>query len=283
MARFGGERVLRSILFVLVVLLCEASALGASQVSAAAPAGRGIWIWKLSQAENGDVTAIINRLTSQGIQWVALKCGDSVYFWQDQCTQPLVTRFHDAGIRVYGWQHVYGDDPIGEADIANRILDLGLDGFIVDAESAYEGKPLSAAIYMVSIRIHHPSRFIAYTTFPIISYHQRFPYVEFGRYCDAVMPQAYWQAIGVSPERMLEWMDSEWSQWEQIWRDTGNADAIKPIIPIGQGWNVSGDEIARFSDMVAAKGHSAVSLWVYHRMNPAMWEAYRASFVKGSP
>lgn len=283
MERFGRACLLRIILSVLVVFLGGVSSLGASQVSAGAPAGRGIWVWRLSQAENGNVTAIINRLTSQGVQWVALKCGDGAYLWRAQCTQSLVTRFHNAGIRVYGWQYVYGDDPIGEADVANRILDLGIDGFIVDAESEYEGKPLSASIYMVSIRVAHPTSFIAYTTFPIISYHQRFPYLEFGRYSNAVMPQAYWQAIGVGPERMLAWMDSEWRQWAQIWRDTGHVDAVKPIMPIGQGWNVSGDEIARFSKMVNAKGYFAISLWVYQRMNPSMWEAYRTSFVNDTP
>jgi hypothetical protein len=283
MAYFGKERVLRLILTALMILLWWSSSLDASQNHAGAPTGRGIWIWKLSQAENGNVAVIINRLTSQGIQWVALKCGQGTYFWQDQCTHALVQRFHDAGIRVYGWQRVYGDDPMGEAAVANRILDLGIDGFIVDAEAEYEGKPLSAIIYMMSLRVMQPASFIAYTTFPIISHHQRFPYVEFGRYCDAVMPQAYWQAIGVSPEEVLAWMDAEWRQWEQVWRDTGHADAIKPIIPIGQGWDVSGREIARFSSRAHAAGYSAISLWVYHRLNPSMWDAYRTSFVNDSP
>jgi hypothetical protein len=78
---------------------------------------------------------------------------------------------------------------------------------------------------------------------------------------------------------MLDWMDAEWSYWGQVWRDTGHADAVKPIIPIGQGWNVSGQEIARFSNKVRAEGYAAVSLWVYHRMSRSMWEGYKNSFV----
>ena len=114
--------------------------------------GKGIWIWGLSEIEGGNVSAIIERCKNVGIEWVAVKCGDGVNFWDEQCTPSLITQFQDAGIRFLGWQYVYGDDPVGEAGVANEILGAGVDGFIVDAEGEYEGKPDKSIIYLENIR-----------------------------------------------------------------------------------------------------------------------------------
>jgi parallel beta-helix repeat protein len=241
-------------------------------------AGKGIWIWRLSGAEGGNVSAIIEKCKKAGIKWVAIKCGDGTDFWSEQCTPSLITRFHNAGIKFLGWQYVYGDDPIGEAGVADEILGTAVDGFIVDAESEYEGKPDSAVVYLEEIRGAHPDSFVAYTTFPIIDYHKDFPYIEFGRYSDAVMLQAYWKEIGVSPEEMIDWMEEQWNKWHKIWKEGGYGDSIKPIIPIGQGWNVSESEITTFCNLVYRHGYDGISLWRYGTMTEENWEAYTKCF-----
>ena len=240
--------------------------------------GKGIWIWRLSEAEGGNVSAIIERCENVGIEWVAIKCGDGGYFWS-QCKLSTIEQFQNAGIKVFGWQYVYGDDPIGEASVANQILDLGVDGFIIDAEAEYEGKPDNATIYLENIRAEHPDSFIAYTTFPIIDYHTDFPYLEFGKYCDAVMPQDYWKEIGVTPEYMVEWMEEQWNKWHKIWEAGGYSDSIKPIIPLGQGWDVSGSEITRFCNLVYDHGYGGISLWRYGTMTEENWKAYAECYV----
>jgi len=245
--------------------------------------GKGIWIWKLSDAEGGNVSAIIEQCKNVGIKWVAIKCGDGTQFWDWQCTPSLITQLQNAGIKVLGWQYVYGNDPIGEASVANQILDSGVDGFIIDAEAEYEGKPANATIYLENIRGGHPDSFIAYTTFPIIDYHTDFPYLEFGKYCDAVMPQDYWKEIGVMPEYMVEWMEEQWDKWHEIWEAGGYGDSIKPIIPIGQGWDVSGDEITRFCNLIYEHGYGGVSLWRYGTMTEENWEVYAECFVLTPP
>jgi len=243
--------------------------------------GKGIWIWHLSEAENGNVSKIIEKVKSAGLTWVTVKCGDGNLFWkgEDECTSDVITQFHNSGIKVFGWQYVYGDDPIGEASVANKILDLGVDGFIIDAEGEYEGKPDNATIYLENIRAEHPYSFIAYTPFPIIDYHTDFPYLEFGKYCDAVMPQAYWKEIGVTPEYMVEWMEEQWDKWHTIWEAGGYGDSIKPIIPLGQGWDVSGSEITRFCNLIYDHGYGGISLWRYGTMTEENWEAYAECFA----
>jgi hypothetical protein len=245
--------------------------------------GKGIWIWYLDFAEGGDIAAIIARLQDAGVTWVAIKCGDGTDFWSTQCTPSIISQFHDAGIKIFGWQFVYGGAPIGEAFVANSILNTGVDGLIIDAEEQYEAlmHPSTSAItYMQQIREEHPESLIAYTTFPIIDWHQNFPYLEFGRYCDAVMPQAYWKEIlsGVTPERMFEWMEEQWDKWHTIWKESGNGDSIKPIIPIGQGYAVSGSEIAVFCNLVHHSGYLGISLWRYDLITEENWQAYANCF-----
>jgi hypothetical protein len=220
---------------------------------------------------------------------VAIKAGDSDSFWTgaDEVTANVVTQFHNAGIEVFAWQYVYSYDHWGvpnvtEADVANRILDIpGIDGLIVDAETEYEGHPTEATQYMQAIRAQHPTSFVAYAPFPIIDYHTSlidyhasFPYLEFGKYCDAVMPQAYWKDIGVGPVEIVNWMKEQWDKWNSTWQSMGHGDSVKPIIPIGQGYNVSGNEITEFCNAVYANGYDGVSLYRYETMNNEMWSAY---------
>ncbi len=240
--------------------------------------GKGIWIWRLSEAEGGNVSAIIERCKNIGIEWVAIKCGDGRYFWS-QCKPSTIKQFQNAGIKVFGWQYVYGDDPIAEANISNQILDTGVDGFIIDAEGEYEGKPDNAITYLEKIREEHSDSFIAYTPFPIRDYHTDFPYLEFGKYCDAVMPQDYWKEIGVTPEYMVEWMEEQWDKWHTIWEGGGYGDSIKPIIPLGQGWDVSGSEITIFCNLIYDHGYGGVSLWRYETMTEENWKAYAECFA----
>ena len=236
--------------------------------------GKGIWIWKISEIENGNIDSIIKRCQNSNVDWVAVKCGDGVNFWEFQCNSDIISKFHKAGIKILGWQYVYGVKPIEESKVAIKILDSGVDGLIIDAEAEYEGKPEIAKIYLENIRSNNPDSFIAYTTFAIISYHKNFPYLEFGKYCDAVMPQAYWKDIKVSPEKMIEWLDKEWNFWQKEWEKSGYGDSIKPIYPIGQGYNVSADEIARFCKGLSGKEYNGISLWRYGTLKAKAWEVY---------
>lgn len=278
--------------------------------------GKGMWIntiWELGES----VPQIIDRLRAAGLKWVAIKCGDSDSFWLRpdgamtiwliengySSFDQVIDEFHDAGINVYGWQYVYSYDrwvlpDVNEADVANMILDIpGIDGLIIDAECEYEEDPGPscplwqptgdskaeiAISYMQAIRARHPKKFIAYTTFPIIDFHTGFPYLEFGRHCDAVMPQAYWKELGVTPEYMIYWMEEQWNMWQEVWRQQGYGDSVKRIIPIGQGWDLptseESEEIIRFCTLTYDHRYSGVSLWEYTGMTPDNWQDYKASF-----
>jgi hypothetical protein len=51
----------------------------------------------------------------------------------------VVEALRALGIQAWGWQYVYGSDPIGEARMAvRRIQQFNLDGFVIDAEAEYK-------------------------------------------------------------------------------------------------------------------------------------------------
>ena len=46
-------------------------------------AGKGMWIWHWSLTEGGSSSAMISQLQSANVKWVAVKCGDSDYFYPE--------------------------------------------------------------------------------------------------------------------------------------------------------------------------------------------------------
>ena len=266
--------------------------------------GKGMWIWKIWELSDS-VSQIISRLQSTGVEWVTVKCGDSdsyyltpgklMYNWlisngYSDFSQ-VVSQFHSAGIRVLGWHYVYSYDQWGvpgvtEADVSNQILDIGgIDGLIIDAETQYEApdKGPIAEQYMLEIRAEHPNNFIAYSTFARIDSHLWFPYIEFGRYCDAAMPQCYWGERPTTPTNEINIMCSQWNYWYTVWQSGGHGDSVKPVIPTGQGYDVPGSEISEFCEVVEANritypslGLTGHNLYHYGEMTTDMWNAYSA-------
>jgi hypothetical protein len=247
--------------------------------------GKGDWIWQMpaTQAHLGvaNVQGVIDYEKNLGMQWITVKCGDAGNIWT-QFNPDLIARAHAAGLKVFGWAYAYGNNSghygnnsganvSGEINVALNALALGADGFIIDAEIEYETnatRQADAALYASTIKSNYPTRFLAHAPFPYINSHPGFPYIVFGTNCDAVMPQDYWGAIGVSPQTMVVNMNSKWITWQNSL--TGNnTNAIKPIVPLGQSYApVTGAEIAAFlhalqtnSPKATPAGYNGVSFW----------------------
>lgn len=243
---------------------------------------RGVWIWRLSQVEGGDLRGAVRRLSDTQTRWVTIKAGDSDAFiiGRNEITLAAVREFQRAGIRVLAWHFIYCRDvyhvpDITEADVALRILETpGVEGLIVDAEADCEGEPEAAASFMRAVRAQHPNAFIAYTTFPIIGLHTTFPYLEFARYADAAMPQAYWKDLGLSPSEMILRVEEQWGRWYERWEEEGFTESIKPVIPVAQGYDVSGPELAEYCDASREYGYEGLNIFRYETMTPSAWNAF---------
>ena len=254
--------------------------------------GKGDWIWQMPATEThlgvSTVQGVIDYEKGMGVQWITVKCGDGASIWT-QFNADLITRAHAAGLKIFGWAYAYGSNPSGEANVAINALNLGADGFIIDAESEYETLANNSAVaaqYCQAIRAAYPTRFLAHAPFPYISYHSGLPYVTFGVYCDAVMPQDYWGAIGVTPTKMITDMDSQWRTWQSGLTGT-NRNAIKPIVPLAQSYApVTGAEITTFvngikSDSTPATtgGYQGVSFWDAQERTADMDAAVKAASI----
>jgi hypothetical protein len=253
------------------------------------PLGKGMWIWNLKDCENGNIPAIITKCKAYNITYVLVKCADGGNTWP-QYTPELIKEFHDAGIKIYAWAYNYGQDAAREAAVALWALDMQPDGFVFDAEYEEVANPTqSAEITLKTIREKHPEAFLAYAPYPIIDYHTRFPYATFGKYCDAAMPQMYWGTIGISVAQMYTDMYEQWSRYEQSWKDSGHADSIKPIIPLGQTYdNPQTNFVATPKDVAgfisAGSGYFSVCFWEWaHTLRDDLWGAIRDTQVKTMP
>lgn len=277
--------------FIFLILVFLGSIFSINSVFAAKnfPQGNGIWVWRAEKDFSffNDVDATILNLKKAGITWVAVKAGDGDSLWETSNVAWLnsnISKFHNAGIKVYGWQYVYGNDDkygipnVSEADVANKILNIsGIDGLIIDAEVEYErvqNNKSKATAYLQAIRSQHPDSFLAYTTFARPASHPNFPYLEFNNYCDAVMPQAYWVDRPTSPTEELNVLKQQWDNLYATWPSS----AKEPIYPLASLNTASVEELDEFFTAMRALNFQNPSFWRYGLISQELW----TSFYKNS-
>ena len=149
----------------------------------------------------------------------------------------------------------------------------------------------SKAWQMLSmLKTNYPTKFVAHEPYMYINFHSSFPYKEFGYWCDAVMPQAYWESFGITPEQAVTDLNTQWRNWHAglsgIW-----TNAIKPIAPIGQAdnTNILASEITAFVNSLVtstnppnAGGYKGVSWWRADLHTTNQWPAIGAASI-GTP
>ncbi len=236
--------------------------------------GKGLFIWKVHNCEGGDPTAILNRARAAGLTHVLIKVADGPRAYNVDLAAPLVEALKGAGIKAWGWQFVYGDEPFGEADIAvHRIRTLGLDGFAINAETAYKGKHAAASAYMDSLasRVDVP---LALSSFRYPTYHATFPWTEFLSRCDLNMPQVYW----VQATNPAQQLDRSVAQFQNVY-------PVRPIVPTGAayaeyGWRPTAAQVREFLAHAREIGLSAANFWSWDYAGSSagrdLWDAIAA-------
>ncbi len=229
--------------------------------------GKGHFMWQLWNCDAGAPAAIRARAEAAGISHVLIKLADGANWPYNVNLQtkvdyvpPVMAALREAGIQVWGWQYVRGDDPVGEARLAvQRALALGVDGFVVDAESEYKvaGKKLAARRYMQDLRAGLPGLPIALSTFRFPRTHPDFPFSEFLEGCDFAMPQVYFEQA----HNVEEQLDRSTEQYQAL-------TPARPIIPTGPtyshaGWRPTPEEVTRFLVHAKGMGFTAANFWAY--------------------
>ncbi len=262
--RAGDHRRLRNLLLVGLALLALGTSAQAANARGNPLAARGMWIWELSSSNGGNLGSIIARARLNGMTTLLIKSGDGSGTWS-QFNRSMVSTFHRAGLNVCAWQYVYGNNPVGEAQVGAAAVRNGADCLMIDAESEYEGKYVSAQTYMSTLRRLIGRNFpLALAGFPYVDYHPGFPYSVFlgpgGAQYNA--PQMYWRDIGVS-------VDTVFAHTYAFNRMYGRS-----IVPLGQIYNSppAGD-ILRFRQVSRAYGAPSVSWWDWQEGNSGAFHA----------
>lgn len=241
--------------------------------------GKGYYIWMVKQCENGNPDRIASLAKESNLSHVLIKIADGVFPYNinsdtgEDEVKPVVKKLHEQGIAVWGWHFIYGKKPKLEADsVAIRTQELGIDGFVVNAEKAYEdsGNDKAAEVYMKVLREKLGDMPIALSSFRYPEYHPNFPWSAFLEYCDYCMPQVYWvQSHNNAGEQLMRCME----QYEKI-------TPFRPIIPTGPtfkegGWVPYKDEIVEFFETSKKLGLPAVNFWYWdgaRRYLPKFWD-----------
>lgn len=244
--------------------------------------GKGFFTWKIPKCENGNPNAIADLAQSAGLTHVLVKIADgsSAYFGEISSTVDLVPALVQAlrarSIQVWGWQYVYGDNPIGEARIAiQRSQAFHLDGLVIDAEGHYKqpGKKDAAVRYMKELRTGLPTLPLALSSYRYPSLHPQLPWKEFLEKCDFNMPQVYWMQAHNPAEQLTRTV-----------REFQALTPLRPIIPTGAafreyGWQSTASEAVDFLRMARALNLSGANFWEWSDARsgnlPGVWEAIR--------
>src|SRR5262249_20101472 len=135
-----------------------------------------------------------------------------------------------------------------------------------------------------------------------IDVHGSFPYKEFGYYCDAVMPQCYWNEIGhvngytdvnCSATQMEANMTIQWKKWQNTLAGKWT-NSIKPICAAGSAWNatcsVAGSDILAFINALkndaspaTTGGYHGVNFWRAELQTTDMWTGVSSGNIGTTP
>jgi hypothetical protein len=213
------------------------------------PTGKGVYLWIIKRIFDGDPERIALAAKDMGFSWIVIKVLESFSeynlvnegnAWVDTLAPLLVNSLKEQGIKVYGYQFIYLDRPEQEANAAARRVDeLGLDGFIIDAESQVYYKFQQAKTYAAKIRLAMPDMPVGLASFRFPSYHRDVPWEELLGCCSFHNPQVYWEGKHNAGEQLVR----SYNELRSI---------VKlPVVPIGSaydehGWKPRPSEIEDF-------------------------------------
>ena len=150
-------------------------------------------------------------------------------------------------------------------DLGAAAVHDGADCLIIDAESEYEGKYVSAQVYIQRLRAligyNYP---LVLAGFPYVDYHPAFPYSVFlgpgGAQYNA--PQMYWRDIGTTTDAVF----GHTYAYNLIYQ--------RPIFPLGQVYGrPPAHQVVRFRQLARAYGAAGLSWWDWQEATASDWFA----------
>lgn len=246
-----------------------------------------MYIWRIQDCHNGNISEIIRLAVSANYSHVLIKIANGIYSynydWEKNIdlVPPLIAALKAEGIQAWGWHYVFGDQPGQEATKAiSRIRELGVEGYAIDAEGHYKGKFSSATTFMNQLTAAIKDIPIALSSYRYPNYHPQLPWNEFLKKCDLNMPQVYWMFAN-NPGAQLKKCIAEFQ----------NLKYTPPIFPTGaacteHGWTPTIPEIVEFMQTAKDLKLAGVNFWEWGNLHTYLpGEYYRTirDFNWGGP
>jgi hypothetical protein len=255
------------------------------------PTGKGIFIWRLSQCAGGDPVKLANMAKAAGFSWICIKAADGVCdfnqggaAWQGpNLLSGAVSALRAVGIKVAGWQYIYGANWLGQSiaasEAAKAIVNIDrykFDCWIIDPESNYKRKGSSvwANTYMTALRAAWPSVSIGLCSYRYPTLHPELPWADFLRRSDFHAPQVYWVQAHNPVSQLVQ------SRKELL------ALKVLPMIPVGSAytepayqWEPTVADLNAFDQAAHELGCQGVTWWEWGEngrgaeYHPGWWAA----------
>jgi hypothetical protein len=249
--------------------------------------GKGMYLWRIHRVEGGDPNAIAEAAHQAGLSHVLVKIADGrgtyntykvedgreMYQYQggEDHVPAVVAALRAKGIQPWGWQYIYGTDPVKEARIAvQRVKQFNLPGFVVNAEIEFQerGMDVKAGVYMEELRAGLPNTTIALSSFRYPNMHP-IPWDTFLEYCDINMPQVYWVGANNPAQQLVKSLRE--FQARKVWR---------PYFPTGaaygeHGWRATPEQVSSFLQAVKDNGLPGANFWEWYyarQYEHALWK-----------
>jgi len=241
--------------------------------------GKGIYLWQIRHTLGGDPEKIAEAVSDAGMShvWMKVADGPGRYNIDPQgkdLVPELIEELGKRGIACWGWQYVYGRYPELEAQRAvQRINELDLDGFVVNAEGEYKSAGAdNARTYMRELRRGAPNLLIGLSSYRFPRLHATFPFDAFLEYCDFNAPQVYWMGAHNSADQLRACIQ-EYAQYAGTFP--------RPVFPTGAayseyGWRPSVAEVVAFMDATRDLKLSGFNFWEMRNClinMPEVWQA----------
>ncbi len=252
--------------------------------------GKVIFSWNVPEVAGGDPEKFADYLVDGNFEGVFLKCADGPLVhkpaswspwpnWGNNIRPALVKALKEAGIKVYLWHYLYGNDPKGELSIAKKQIDsFEPSGYIWNAEGSFDSKSnaeKNAVLLSKGIRDVYPelSQALCWWALPknpanpSIEWHPIRVAKAFLPYINLATPMMYWQGSG--SEAAVSYLMKSLN----IWRTYVSKDL--PILPIGRAY--TGDGGFADPDGITAFGNKVIALADSYNLIGNSWWSLDAS------
>lgn len=204
--------------------------------------GRGIWIWRLTNKQKYNPKRLLQDCLLYNISFLAIKAGDQGKNWS-QFNSSLISTLKKGGIKVLGWSYDTPDKLASQTSVIERVISLGADGFIIDAETEWDKESTEKTIeYGKRIQdLDLPEDFIlGDAPWDVPHYHKEFPFEEFGDFVQFRSPQVYWIAHGISVEKSTRRYHEAWGEYEN---QLPIPKIPRPHFPSGSLWETKASKL----------------------------------------